>query len=289
MSNCGIYYIQNKITKQLYIGQSISLHERLLDHKNKLRKNKHHNTYLQNSFNKYGEGNFEFKVLEHCEPSQLDELEIAYINMYNAKKHGFNILDGGVDTPITKRVRLSDNTLKMLYKDQYTSREIAEMHHCSRRTINRRLKKIFSKKELDELKLKKVREKNPHRINLDDDLIVEMYIKGYSCTEIGQVYSCGHEPICKRLKQILDTHTFEKYKKSNKMIKKEELSMSSKEKVDRIKLIKELDKEQEEITKLYESEGLTDEVLEAQIELNKKRNTYDIPDESEFVYGEFVQ
>lgn len=65
--------------------------------------------------------------------------------------------------------------------------------------------------------------------------------------------------------------------------------MNTQEKVDRIKLIKELDKEQEEITKLYEAEGLTDEVLEAQIELNKERNLHDIPDESEFVYEKFVQ
>lgn len=46
---------------------------------------------------------------------------------------------------------------------------------------------------------------------------------------------------------------------------------------------------QKVINKQFEKEGLTDEVLEAQIELNKERNLHDIPDESEFVYEKFVQ
>ena len=50
--NCGIYYIQNKITKQLYIGQSKTLRLRRNRHFSHLRKNKHHNSHLQNSFNR---------------------------------------------------------------------------------------------------------------------------------------------------------------------------------------------------------------------------------------------
>lgn len=50
-----------------------------------------------------------------------------------------------------------------------------------------------------------------------------------------------------------------------------------------------LKREQEKLNKEYEKNGLTDEVLEKQIEINKKRNELDIPDETEFVNGEFVQ
>ncbi len=46
---------------------------------------------------------------------------------------------------------------------------------------------------------------------------------------------------------------------------------------------------QKAINKQFEKDGLTDEVLEAQIELNKERNTYDIPDENELVYEQYVQ
>ena len=93
--NCGIYYIQNKITKQLYIGQSKTLRLRRNRQFSHLRKNKHHNSHLQNSFNKYGEKNFEYGIIQYCKEEELDELEVAYMNLFNVKKYGFNLSDGG--------------------------------------------------------------------------------------------------------------------------------------------------------------------------------------------------
>ena len=48
-------------------------------------------------------------------------------------------------------------------------------------------------------------------------------------------------------------------------------------------------KMQMELDELYQKEGLTDEVLEKQVEINTLRNEYDITDTSELVYKEFVQ
>ena len=55
-----------------------------------------------------------------------------------------------------------------------------------------------------------------------------------------------------------------------------------------------LSNRQKEINRMFEEEGLTDEVLKKQIELNKKRHELDIPDSSEIVYtdeegNDFVQ
>ena len=47
--------------------------------------------------------------------------------------------------------------------------------------------------------------------------------------------------------------------------------------------------EQEKINKLYEKHGLTDEVLELQVELNQKRNKENIVDESKTVHKKYVQ
>lgn len=53
---------------------------------------------------------------------------------------------------------------------------------------------------------------------------------------------------------------------------------------------RELSKEQDEINKLYASDGLTEEVLERQIALNIRRNELNISDESQIVNDEgFVQ
>ena len=50
-----------------------------------------------------------------------------------------------------------------------------------------------------------------------------------------------------------------------------------------------LAKKQKEVDELYEKEGLTDEVLDKQIAINKLRHAHDITDESELIYEEYVQ
>jgi len=63
-NNCGIYKISNLISNKFYIGSSIDINRRWKEHKNDLKKNKHDNEYLQNSWNKYGEETFLFEIIE---------------------------------------------------------------------------------------------------------------------------------------------------------------------------------------------------------------------------------
>lgn len=65
--------------------------------------------------------------------------------------------------------------------------------------------------------------------------------------------------------------------------------MTAKEKVDRIKLIKQLDVLQEELNKKYETEGLTDEILEKQLHINEVRYKENIPDPTETIHKQYVQ
>lgn len=46
---------------------------------------------------------------------------------------------------------------------------------------------------------------------------------------------------------------------------------------------------QKAIDKKYEEEGLTDEVLELQVELNQDRNKWDISDPTKRIYENYVQ
>ena len=43
------------------------------------------------------------------------------------------------------------------------------------------------------------------------------------------------------------------------------------------------------VDKVYEKEGLTEEVLVKQAEINSLRREYDVSDESKRVFGKFVQ
>jgi group I intron endonuclease len=60
----GIYQIKNLKNNKIYIGSSKNIKERFLQHKYNLKNNKHCNPILQNSWNKYGEENFEFIIIE---------------------------------------------------------------------------------------------------------------------------------------------------------------------------------------------------------------------------------
>ena len=65
--------------------------------------------------------------------------------------------------------------------------------------------------------------------------------------------------------------------------------ISYREKINRINLTRKLNKMQKEVNKLYEEEGLTDEVIQKQLEINELRHKENIPDTSELVYKNFVQ
>ena len=54
--------------------------------------------------------------------------------------------------------------------------------------------------------------------------------------------------------------------------------------------IKPILKEAQELAdKMYDEQGLTDEVLDLQIEINEIRHKLDIPDKNERIHEEFVQ
>lgn len=81
----GIYAIENLINGILYIGSTYNLSGRKGTHIHELRNNKHPNGHLQNAFNKYGEDNFEFKVLLYCEKDELLRYEQGLLDSYRAK------------------------------------------------------------------------------------------------------------------------------------------------------------------------------------------------------------
>lgn len=68
----GIYSITNKINGLIYVGSSVKcIKTRWSYHLRDLRANKHHSFKLQNSYNKYGENSFKFKVLEVIEDTSI--------------------------------------------------------------------------------------------------------------------------------------------------------------------------------------------------------------------------
>src|SRR5699024_9567185 len=98
----GIYCIRKKINNKVYIGQSYNLNKRKNEHFAKLKRNKHENRYLQNSYNIYGLENFEYMLLHqdsNISKEDLNRLEYLYIKIFETLRSkggkGYNLCQGG--------------------------------------------------------------------------------------------------------------------------------------------------------------------------------------------------
>lgn len=76
----GIYRIKNLKNNKCYYGSSKNIEKRWKTHLNGLKNGNHHNIHLQRSWNKYGEDNFVFEVVEECNETLLLDLEQKYLD-----------------------------------------------------------------------------------------------------------------------------------------------------------------------------------------------------------------
>ena len=85
----GIYIIRHDPCGRVSVGQAAKIGNRWSTHKATLNRNKHHCSYLQNAWNKYGANEFSFRVLQFGNLDVLNDLEIKWYNRYKGRL--FNI------------------------------------------------------------------------------------------------------------------------------------------------------------------------------------------------------
>lgn len=92
-----IYSILNKVNGKIYVGLTSQGEKRFSKHKSELKLNKHINSHLQSSWNKYGEDAFEFNVLEYCNKEDLGANEEWWIDFFESTnpEKGYNLRGGG--------------------------------------------------------------------------------------------------------------------------------------------------------------------------------------------------
>ena len=122
----GVYLIRNIKNGKVYVGQTNNLKLRKQNHFADLKANIHHNKHLQNAWNKYGQKNFEFEVLEECSIEKLDDVEIYWIKYYESynRRFGYNFELGGNNSPQTQETRDKiDSTIELrkqkIFEDRF--------------------------------------------------------------------------------------------------------------------------------------------------------------------------
>lgn len=92
----GIYKITCNESKKIYIGRSVNIGDRWIQHvKSALEIGTIAKTQLYTEMKKYGIHNFTFEILEKCDKDKLSEREKFYISLYKTNEWGLNENNGG--------------------------------------------------------------------------------------------------------------------------------------------------------------------------------------------------
>lgn len=93
LSRSGVYQIVNRETGHCYIGSATNMQKRCAAHKLALGRGKHKNPYLQNAWNRYGQGDFDFRVLLVCAREDLVRYEQLCIDGFGSHHSvsGYNL------------------------------------------------------------------------------------------------------------------------------------------------------------------------------------------------------
>jgi hypothetical protein len=107
----GIYKITNIKVGKFYIGSSKDIEKRWKDHVYMLNRNQHHSLYFQNAWNKYGEDNFKFEIIEMINDESIlldrEQYWLDKTQCYNSKI-GYNISKSSRYTNINNKNEYKD-------------------------------------------------------------------------------------------------------------------------------------------------------------------------------------
>lgn len=140
----GIYVIENLLNGKKYVGSAKNIDKRWYQHKYTLNNNIHDNLYLQKAWNKYGENNFKFMIIENVDFQKLIEQEQYYIKLYDVcnRKCGYNLAPNagsslGFKFSNESRIKMSNakknkpSTRKNYIMSDETKRKIGEANKLS--------------------------------------------------------------------------------------------------------------------------------------------------------------
>lgn len=137
---CGVYSITNKLNNKKYIGKSDNIYVRWDEHRKDLNKCVHHNKHLQRAWNKYGEENFIFEIVEKCKNDDIAyQRERYWVRYYDSFKNGYNMNEGGTGglgyTHTEENIEKMSKLQKERMKNPKAREKLSQAHNALKRPL----------------------------------------------------------------------------------------------------------------------------------------------------------
>jgi len=115
----GIYKWTNKLTNDIYIGQSVDLSKRFIRYFNMsyfVRSLNRETLIISRALIKYGYSNFQLEILEYCDIADLTEREQYYLDKLNPKYNILKIAGSSLGHKLTEETKAKiSKSLKGIY------------------------------------------------------------------------------------------------------------------------------------------------------------------------------
>ena len=101
----GIYKWTNKITKDIYVGQSIDLSKRFIKYYSFSYLKNRETLVISRALIKYGYSNFSLEILEYCDIAHLTEREQYYFDKLNPRYNTLKIASSSLGHKLSKETK----------------------------------------------------------------------------------------------------------------------------------------------------------------------------------------
>jgi group I intron endonuclease len=198
-----IYKITCIGDNKVYVGSTHNIKRRWQIHRDTLKRNVHHNSYLQYAWNKYGKDSFKFEILEIVSFNEYREKEQYWIDFYQAadRNHGFNNMDRVLPGSKTYSYLKESEVIEIIQALEQGSKKIdlAVKYEISQQTIS----DIAAGRSWAYLKRGKIRWNSINKIP-DEDIgkIKGLYKNGMPQSKIAEIYHVNQSTINRIINEI---------------------------------------------------------------------------------------
>jgi group I intron endonuclease len=170
-----IYKIENLINHKLYIGSAVNFKNRRSRHLYLLKNKNHYNKHLQASYDKHGEENFIFEIIEYVDDKEmLLDREDYYIDLYNSndKRFGYN------------QRKIADSNRGLNHTEEAKEKmSIAHRRENLSEETRRKYSEAAKRRVFTEERRRKMSESNKGRVKSDEERL------NISLSHMGRKYS----------------------------------------------------------------------------------------------------